>query len=63
MTDPLAVQAPSPWPAHEMAGATFGGLAPQDIRTPCSTCCAPSPVMWTVFRGRFGTADEAPPMQ
>ena len=34
LTDPLAVQALFPVASlHEMAGATFGGLAPQEIRT------------------------------
>ncbi|MCB9162515.1 MAG: ScyD/ScyE family protein, partial [Caldilineaceae bacterium] len=61
MTDPLAVQALFPVASlHEMAGATFGGLAPQDIRTHLLDRLRAVPAYVDRFRDAFGTADEAP---
>ncbi|MCB0161490.1 MAG: hypothetical protein KDD83_25315, partial [Caldilineaceae bacterium] len=45
---------------HEMAGATFGGLAPHDIRTHLLDRLRAVPAYVDRFRDAFGTADEAP---
>ncbi len=58
LTDPLAAQALFPMTSlHEMAGATLGGLAPQDIRRTLIERLRATPTYVQLFQDAFGTGD------
>ena len=61
LTDPLAAQALFPVASlHEMAGATFGGLAANTIRTQLLARLQAIPAYVDAFRAIFGRAEETP---
>ena len=61
LTDPLATQALFPVASlHEMAGATFGGLPAQTIRTRLLERLRTQPEYVSLFRNAFGSAAESP---
>lgn len=62
LTDPLAAQALFPVTSqHEMAGATFGGLPPQTIRTALLERLRGLPAYVERFQQVFGPAGDSPP--